>query len=361
MNKESADTMWTAEAQTGVSAANTADQTSEAGIADMIQTAFPLWEAVCRHIGDAPYRILYEDEAVLVCCKKAGVPVQSASLRTPDLESMLRRHLADTAQPGTPDRRSIGNAAGKPPYLGLVHRLDQPVAGLLVFAKTKQAAAALSKQAQDGTMQKQYLAVVCGLPKADEPDAAKTPDKAGNMTASSQRKNVSAGAQNMSGVLTDYLLKGKDKKSMSAHVVPPQTPGAKRAVLDYEVLFVTNGKAAADVQAGDAAHAFLEQPKAGSSTAYALLRITLHTGRFHQIRAQLAHADCPIVGDIKYGGAAAKNKTAVCLSGQADSGRNAAAYGGQARGGQLMLCAYRLAFTHPVTKKELTFSLEDEG
>ena len=91
--------------------------------------------------------IIYEDGQILVCKKEAGLPVQSGRVQTMDLESMLRNHLREN------------HHDGKEPYLGIVHRLDQPVEGLLVFAKTKKAAASLSAQVQDGRMEKIYLAV----------------------------------------------------------------------------------------------------------------------------------------------------------------------------------------------------------
>jgi 23S rRNA pseudouridine1911/1915/1917 synthase len=93
--------------------------------------------------------ILYEDGQLLVCRKPAGVPVQSGKVGQKDMVSILRNYR---------------NGKEGDTYIGLVHRLDQPVQGVMVFAKTKMAAAELSRQITDGRMKKQYLAVTCGKP-----------------------------------------------------------------------------------------------------------------------------------------------------------------------------------------------------
>ena len=99
--------------------------------------------------------ILYEDKEILVCRKTAGMPVQAAKIGTMDMESALKNYLAQK----TP---------GKIPYLGVVHRLDQPVEGILVFAKTSEAAGNLSKQMMAGGAGKYYLAVTEGKAKSSE-------------------------------------------------------------------------------------------------------------------------------------------------------------------------------------------------
>ena len=172
--------------------------------------------------------IIYEDKAVIVVYKEAGLAVESRRVGEMDLESLLLAELA---------RRS--GQEGRPP-LYMVHRLDQPVEGLVVFARTKAAAASLSAQVQDGRMSKIYRAVVSGQIPAD------------------------------SGTLTDYLV--REKTGNRSRVARPGEPGAKKAVLDYRKL---------DDQT---------------------LEINLHTGRHHQIRVQLSHAGMPIRGDVKYGG-----------------------------------------------------------
>lgn len=168
------------------------------------------------------------------------MPVQSANLRMKDMVSVLKN-----------DCRAC--APQKEPYLGVVHRLDQPVQGVIVFAKTKKAAASLSAQMAGGKerqAEKQYLAVVRGK--------AETPQKE----------------------LVDYLL--KDGKSNTSRIVPKETKGAKESRLKYQVL--------------------------EEKESYSLLRIALLTGRHHQIRVQLSGAGLPIAGDRKYGQAPARQE-----------------------------------------------------
>ena len=135
--------------------------------------------------------ILYEDKEILVCRKTAGMPVQAAKIGTMDMESALKNYL-------------VKKTPGKIPYLGVVHRLDQPVEGILVFAKTSEAAGNLSKQMMAGGAGKYYLAVTEGK------------------------------AKNSEGTLTDYLK--KNGKANMSQVVSANTPGAKKAILHYKVL-----------------------------------------------------------------------------------------------------------------------------
>ena len=171
--------------------------------------------------------ILYEDGQLLVCRKPAGVPVQSGKVGQKDMVSILRNYR---------------NGKEGDTYIGLVHRLDQPVQGVMVFAKTKMAAAGLSRQITDGRMKKQYLAVTCGKPMKKQ------------------------------GALVDYLL--KDGRTNTSSIVPEGTKGAKRAELRYRIIAETLG--------------------------YALAEIDLLTGRHHQIRVQMAGAGMPLAGDRKY-------------------------------------------------------------
>lgn len=171
--------------------------------------------------------ILYEDGQLLVCRKPAGVPVQSGKVGQKDMVSILRNYR---------------NGKEGDTYIGLVHRLDQPVQGVMVFAKTKMAAAGLSRQITDGRMKKQYLAVTCGKPMKKQ------------------------------GALVDYLL--KDGRTNTSSIVPEGTKGAKRAELRYRIIAETPG--------------------------YALAEIELLTGRHHQIRVQMAGAGMPLAGDRKY-------------------------------------------------------------
>lgn len=176
--------------------------------------------------------ILYEDKEIIGCQKPAGVAVQTARMGQMDMESALKNYLAQ--QKGD----------GRTPYLGIIHRLDQPVAGVLVFAKTPQAAKELSRQITDHTMEKYYHGIICGHAPQNE------------------------------GTLVDYLL--KDGRTNMSKVVPKGTKGAKEAVLHYRVCE--------------------EQDAKGRE----ILEIHLITGRHHQIRVQLSHAGIPLVGDYKY-------------------------------------------------------------
>ncbi|MDE6907575.1 MAG: RNA pseudouridine synthase [Lachnospiraceae bacterium] len=171
--------------------------------------------------------ILYEDGQLLVCRKPAGIPAQSRKVGQKDMVSILRNYR---------------NGKEGDTYIGLVHRLDQPVQGVMVFAKTKMAAAELSRQITDGRVRKQYLAVICGKPIKKQ------------------------------GVLVDYLL--KDARTNTSSIVPEGTKGAKRAELRYRIIAETLG--------------------------YALAEIDLLTGRHHQIRVQMAGAGMPLAGDRKY-------------------------------------------------------------
>ena len=176
--------------------------------------------------------ILQEDEHILVCVKPVGLAVQTARPAQQDCVSILKNHIS---------RQSPGSA----PYLAVVHRLDQPVSGVLVFAKTKQAAADLSHQLGQGIAHKEYYALCAGVPEEKQ------------------------------GELIHRL--GKDPVSGKAVVFPADDEKGKQARLIYEVI----------------------EEKAGCG----LLRIQLLTGRFHQIRAQLSAAGHPLLGDFKYGNA----------------------------------------------------------
>ena len=178
--------------------------------------------------------ILYEDNQILVCHKPAGIATQTARASSPDLVSILKNELCRTS------------GVRKPPYLAVIHRLDQPVEGLLVFAKTQKAASVLSAQLQRDDFSKDYLALLSGQ---------------------------FAPENGSCGTLTNYLI--KDGKTNTSRVVSASEPGAKKSVLHYEVL---------------------EQRKNCT-----LVSIHLETGRHHQIRVQTSAPGHPIVGDRKYG------------------------------------------------------------
>ena len=249
-------------------------------------------------------RIEYEDQEILVIYKEAGLPVQTGRTSQKDVVSLLKNHLAKNAASPLPGE----------PYLGIIHRLDQPVEGLLVFAKSPKSAAALSAQASSKNgMEKEYQAVVC-LNESSYPQAI-----------AGMKKDVT---------LTDWL--GRDTATNTAYVTSEDEQGAKRSELVFRTLWIREGRA--------------------------LLRIRLHTGRHHQIRVQMAHAGMPLLGDRKYGNIeSAETDTGMMLPDgrkYEDRGKAAADIGSGRRTCPLCLCAWRLAFQHPVTGKKMQFCVE---
>lgn len=160
-------------------------------------------------------------------------------------------------------------------YVGLVHRLDRVTGGVMVYAKSSKAASRLSEQMRNGDFEKKYLTVVCGSPKEDR------------------------------AVLTDYMK--KNTVNNMVYVCPPTVEGAKKAELEYV--------------------------KVGENNGLSLLMVTLHTGRTHQIRVQMAHNGTPVYGDMRYGGENAVK-------------------------GKIALWATSLGFSHPVSKERMVFKIE---
>lgn len=237
------------------------------------------------------YKIIYEDKDIIVCHKMAGLPVQTGKIGVQDLVSELKNYLAKTQQGKSPQ-------TAKQPYLGVVHRLDQPVEGVILFAKNQAAAGALSKQLTTGIMNKCYYAVAAGLPENE----------------------------NAKGVLTDYLI--KDNKTNSSSVVSKE--------------LVMGGNIPKDAKESKLEYSFIKKAGDGDKT-YALYDIHLLTGRHHQIRVQMANAGMPLLGDRKYGGEISE-KISTKLNVK-----------------NVALCAYKLEFTHPVTKKKMEFKIVPEG
>lgn len=238
-------------------------------------------------------KIIYEDEELLVIHKPAGLATQSAKVGQSDVVSELKGYLA----------KKTGGGPHKEPYLGVVHRLDQPVEGLLAFAKTQRAAAALTRQLQKGSLNKTYVAAVYGIPKAPQMELTDSLEKDGNVVR---------------------VVTGQEKNH----------PDAKEARLSYRLLrsFQPAGCAETEMEG-------VRQP----STEISVLEIRLETGRFHQIRAQLSHAGLPILGDQKYGSVASQGLS------EALGVRNAA------------LCAESLEILHPLTKKKMFWKLPPEN
>jgi len=173
-------------------------------------------------------KIVYEDAKLLVIHKPAGLATQSARVGEADVVSELKNFLAKKKE-GT--------------YVGVIHRLDQPVEGLLVFAKDKGTAAALTKQLGQGSLHKWYKALVYGTVQEPNKRVVSYLEKQGNVALVADRK--------------EDLQDGKE------------------AVLTYDRIW--------------------------QRSEYAYLDICIETGRFHQIRAQLSHIGLPILGDSKYG------------------------------------------------------------
>lgn len=177
-------------------------------------------------------KILFEDNYILCLEKPQGIPSQSDKTNDEDLISSALKYLKTTIYA---------------PYLGLIHRLDRPVGGIIVFAKNEFANKELSKQIQLRQINKEYLTVVCGNPKDDE------------------------------GLLEDYIKKLKTINM--SKITTADDKNAKLAKLEYQVLCIE------------------ETEEYGTLT---LLKVKLHTGRHHQIRLQLSNAGMPIWGDNKY-------------------------------------------------------------
>ena len=220
--------------------------------------------------------ILFEDKDLLVVRKPAGLATQTSRVGQADVVSELKNYIG-----------AAGSSS--PPYLGIVHRLDQPVEGLLVFAKNKKTAGELTGQlcgqGAESCLNKQYYAVLYGIPSQKE------------------------------GELVDDMYKDKVGRA----VIADSTAGVngkgitlKRAVLHYRILIP-------------------------SGEEISLADIQIATGRFHQIRAQMAHLGTALLGDEKY----ADERTKACSHRLGI--RNVA------------LCARRLTFIHPVTGKRVCF------
>lgn len=178
-------------------------------------------------------KVIYEDNHIIVVEKKPNIPSQGDKTNDVDMLTIVKQYIKEKY-----------NKPGEV-YLGLVHRLDRPVGGVMVFAKTSKAAARLSEEVRNKVFKKQYLAIVDG--KFEE----------------------------KLGTFEDYLL--KNEKNNMSKVVKEGTKNAKYAKLDYEVLTYNE------------------------EINLSVLKINLHTGRHHQIRVQLSSRNHSIYGDQKYG------------------------------------------------------------
>lgn len=177
--------------------------------------------------------VLYEDNHLIVVVKPQNVPTQGDSTGDKDLLTMVKEYVKEKYD-------KAGNV-----FIGLVHRLDRPTGGVMVFARTSKAASRLSEQLREGELEKKYLAVTVGIPKERQ------------------------------ARLVHNLV--KDEKNNVVKTTPAAIEGSKEAVLDYKVLETADNK-------------------------IALVDIKLVTGRGHQARVQLKSIGTPIFGDVKYGG-----------------------------------------------------------
>ena len=206
-------------------------------------------------------RIIFIDNHLIAVTKPAGLLTQ------PDHNT--DESLIDQTRQWIKEKYNKPNNI----FLGLVHRLDRNVSGVVLFARTSKAASRLSKQFREGTPKKHYRAIVLGKLKEEHT------------------------------TLVHYLRK---EKSLRATVFPRETPTAKRSELSYEVINALENKS--------------------------LLEVSLSTGRFHQIRAQMAFIGHPIIGDVKYG-------APEPLPNQ-----------------EIALYAHKLVFSHPISNEEITLT-----
>lgn len=199
-------------------------------------------ETIEKQKVDTPFEILYEDNHILVVLKPQMTACCPDDSKDDNLLDQIKNYIKVAySKPGNV-------------YVGLVHRLDRPTGGVMVYAKSSKAAARLTAGLQNGEFEKKYLTVLCG-----------TPD--------TQR-----------GILSNYVR--KNTVNNMVYICTPSEDGAKYAELDYKVLD-EKGK-------------------------YSLVEVRLHTGRTHQIRVQMAGISHPVFGDMRYGGALAqKGKLAL--------------------------------------------------
>ena len=206
--------------------------------------------------------VIYEDNHLLIVEKPVNISVQQDNTNDKDLLTILKEYL-----------RVKYNKPGNV-YLGLVHRLDRPVGGIMIFAKTSKSASRLSEQIRKGTIEKWYLAVVNGK------------------------------LEKKSDLLENYIL--KDEKKNITKIVSVDTPKAKYAKLEYQVLEYSKEK------------------------NLSLVNIHLYTGRHHQIRLQFNNIGHTLYGDQRYGKQDKK---------------------------QIALWAYKIEFNHPITNERISFNI----
>jgi pseudouridylate synthase len=188
-------------------------------------------------------KVLYEDNHIIIVYKEAGEIVQGDKTGDEPLSEIVKRWIKDKYQ-------KPGNV-----FLGIVHRLDRPVSGLVVFAKTSKALTRLNNMFRNGEVHKTYWAIVTRPPFEKE------------------------------ATLTDWLV--RNERQNKSYAYNHQVPTSKKSILHYKVI--------------------------NQSEHYTLLEINLMTGRHHQIRCQLSNMDCPIKGDLKYGAQRSNSDGSISL------------------------------------------------
>ena len=189
-------------------------------------------------------KVIYEDNHIIVVNKQSGEIVQGDKTGDTPLSDIVKAYLKEKYN-------KPGNV-----FLGVVHRLDRPVSGVVLFAKTSKALPRLNKLfAEHEKVKKTYWAIVANKPPQE------------------------------SGTLTHWLT--RNEKTNTAKAYDREVPSSKKAVLDYRLI--------------------------AASERYFLLEVQLHTGRHHQIRCQLAKMGCPIKGDLKYGAPRSNPDGSICL------------------------------------------------
>jgi 23S rRNA pseudouridine1911/1915/1917 synthase len=208
--------------------------------------------------------VLYEDNHIIAVYKKASDLAQGDKTGDPSLDNEVKKYIARKY-----------NKPGEV-FLGVVHRLDRPVSGVILYARTSKALSRLNEMFRTKDVKKIYLAIVKERPPEDE------------------------------GTLTNYLKKNEVQNK--SYVYNKEVKGSKEAKLTYRMV--------------------------GRSEKYYLLEIELHSGRHHQIRAQLASIGCPIKGDLKYGYSRSNDDASISL------------------------LARRIEFIHPVNKEKITITAD---
>ena len=240
---------------------------------------------------------IYEDNDILVCHKPAGMATEGAKSYSMDVVSAARNYIR---------RQNRGKNEGrKPPYVATVHRLDQPVEGVIILAKNKNAATDIASQIKKRTTDKYYYALCYGTFE----------EKKGKLENLLVRKEDGFAA----------VISEKEKQSLNGNTITLENGSSIR------------------IMSGEVKDAKLEYEVIAETNEESLLRIKLLTGRFHQIRVQLSNIGHPILGDQKYG----------TLKSTELSGKKAVK--------DVCLVSYKFVLDHPVTKKRMTFEISSDN